>query len=226
MKECKDSCKEGRFKNEMQKRIRTFKRQKGVFLVEFAFVMPVILTLIIAGFEMARYIRAHQVTNKIAYELARGMMQCINPSTAGTQYDQFQQDRTPHCFNAYLNSYANMASGFLDNGTVVLNARIFTGGAGGAILDGGVLQVNGATASKNDTAFVSIKDHLKGGKFNGEQPRNQSAFPSGTDTTSVAVFTQVTVRHDSLVDKLLNFRILDAGNDTSINYVSSTAMVY
>ena len=235
-----------RLQNKMRNVMRIFKRQRGVFLVEFAFVMPIILFLILSGFELARYIRVHQVTNKVAYELARGMILCINPFTAGAEYAPAQQERTVECFNAYLDSYGNMANGFLNGSPVLLNARIVDNN-NAQVYDGGIVTRGRGTFTNehrptfnaanpnagHETGFSSITSMLKDGELRGKTPRNLSAAEiNGIINASplggggVAVFTQVVVPHNNLVEQLLNFRILDAGNNVSVNQVSGTALVY
>jgi len=235
--------------------IRIFKRQRagragalsaeaGAFLIEFAFVMPIVLFLIFAGFEMARYIRTYQVTHKVAYELARGMLQCINPSGPTSEYAAEQRARTRECFNAYLRNYGDMASDFLETKPVVINARIFNDRGneiysrgfgiridtekGGPGCDGLTVEHEEATLE----SFCDIGPSLRGEKFFGQKPRNlrnwEDVIGVSNEVTNIAVFTQVTVPHDSIVERILNFRILAADNsgDVSINHVSATALVY
>ena len=240
----------------MRKRVRTYKQQRGVFLVEFAFVMPIILFILFGGFEMARYIRAHQVTNKIAYELARGLLMCVNPTegmhpVVDVDAINFQNLRTKACMTAYLDRYGNMASGFVNGSAVVVNANIvYYDDVGTALADysgghkvdrhGAVIPSCGGvdvTAGQdvNDERYCELGDEdLKGQKSGPGLQNLRGATGLARDAnggvvpnlTGVGIYTQVVVTHDSLIQAILGFRILDWDNQGTINYVASSAFVH
>ena len=101
------------------------KYQRGAILVEFVFVMPIVLVLILGGFEMARYIRVHQIAHKISYEMANVLLRtCVNAVSTeyGDQrYRDLQNKRTAECYNSVFEDYKKKQSVVLGFGNNMLN---------------------------------------------------------------------------------------------------------
>lgn len=147
------------------------KRQRGVFLVEFTFVIPIIILLTLGGFEMARYIRVHQLTNKLSYEMANALLRsCVNtyPTVANAEYISLQSTRTERCYSVVFTRYKTLLGEALPGAT---SARDFS--------------INSIIVNRNEG-----RDFCRGYAFRGkpsDQTQNEITNPKNNVTQKTAV---------------------------------------
>jgi hypothetical protein len=209
-------------------------KESGVFLLEFTLIVPIMLFLIIGGFEMARYVRMFQVTNKLAYELSNALLrQCVNSYGANTDptYIVQQEARTNKCLGSVWQSYMDIIAAVLPvNASFVVDVvmdyqprvppvpvqaprPIPAPSAVGRGFPGGALRIfdNNGNVVGNQAVNWSINHNDYGNITNG-----------AINPADFAIWTGISVLYQPFIQNILGFQIL-----TGINQqVTSESVIY
>lgn len=92
--------------------------QHGAFLLELVFIVPIILAMILGGFELARYIKIYSAVSTLSFEFANSVLRdCVN--TFGNNTDEvflnLQRAKNQQCIADFAAEYRRLIEegGFL-----------------------------------------------------------------------------------------------------------------
>ena len=114
----------------------SLRSQRGAFLLELAIVLPIFIVIILGCFEMARYVRVHQLTNKLSYEMANAILRtCVNQydTESPAIFKELQNSRKNQCYPiVFMRYYALLKSSLPTNIQFHVNSVMVTRGSTGS----------------------------------------------------------------------------------------------